>query len=149
MILSPEVPLYFNKSTIFSCLEYCYWAGAPSCYLELLDKLQKQRCKTVCPSLGASLQPLSYCWNVASLSLFYGITLVDFHLNWLSWFHFLIFGGDLHVILIDCLIFLSPFIDVTRMPMSTVSLLAQLEFSASRILYRMPFFVLWSKWLWV
>ena len=82
-----------------------------------------------CPSLGASLEPLINCWHVASLSLFYGL---DFHLNWL---HFLILGGDLHVILIDCLIFLSPFIDVTRMPMSTISLLAQLEFSASRILY--------------
>ena len=41
--LSPDVALYLYKSTIQPCLEYCchVWAGAPSCYLELLDKLQK------------------------------------------------------------------------------------------------------------
>ena len=40
---SPEVALYLYKSTICSCMEdYCHiWAGAPSYYLELLDKLQK------------------------------------------------------------------------------------------------------------
>ena len=39
--LSPEVALYLFKSTICSCMEYCchIWAGAPRCYLELLDKL--------------------------------------------------------------------------------------------------------------
>ena len=39
--LSPEVALYLYKSTIQPCMEYCchVWAGAPSCYLELLDKL--------------------------------------------------------------------------------------------------------------
>ena len=41
--LSPEVALYLYKSTICPCMEYCchVWAGAPRCYLELLDKLQK------------------------------------------------------------------------------------------------------------
>ena len=55
-------------------MEYCYhaWAGAPSCYLELLDKLQKWICRTVGPSFAASLEALAYCQNVASLSLFYG-----------------------------------------------------------------------------
>ena len=38
----------------------------------------------------------------------------------------LILEGDLLVILIDCMIFLSLFLDVTRMSMSTVSFLAQL-----------------------
>ena len=39
--LSPKVALYLNKSTIWPCMEYCchVWAGTPSCYLELLDKL--------------------------------------------------------------------------------------------------------------
>ena len=43
-------------------MEYCchIWAGAPSCYLELLDKLQKQICRTVGPSLAASLEPLAH-----------------------------------------------------------------------------------------
>ena len=41
--LSSEVALYLYKSTIRPCMKYCChaWAGAPSCYLELLDKLQK------------------------------------------------------------------------------------------------------------
>ena len=127
--LSPEVALYLYKSTIRPCMEYCchVWAGTPSCYLELLDKLQKRICRTVGPSLATSLEPLARRRNVASLSLFYSATLVDVHLNWLNWFHHLILEGDLLVILIDCIIFLSPFLDVTRMSMSTVSFLAQLD----------------------
>ena len=62
-----------RKSTICPCMEYCYhvWAGAPSCYLELLNKLQKRICRTVGPSLAASLEPLVHCRNAASLSPFY------------------------------------------------------------------------------
>ena len=71
--LSPKVALYLYKSTIHPCMEYCchVWAGAPSCYLELLDKLQKRICRTVGPSLAASLEPLAHRQNVATLSLFY------------------------------------------------------------------------------
>ena len=71
--LSPELVLYLYKSTIWPFLEYrCrIWAGAPSCYLELLDKLQKRICRTVHPSLAASLEPLAHCRIVASSSLFY------------------------------------------------------------------------------
>ena len=78
-------------------MEYCchVWAGAPSYYLELLDKLQKRICRTVGPSLAASLEPLVHRQKVCSI----GITLVDVYLNWLNWFHFLILEGDLLVIL--------------------------------------------------
>ena len=71
--LFPEIALYLYKSTIRQCMEHCYhvWASAPSCYLELLDKLQKQICRTVGPLLAASLEPLAHHQNVASLSLFY------------------------------------------------------------------------------
>ena len=71
--LSPEVALYLYKSTIRLCKEYCchVWAGAPTCYLELLDKLQKWICRTVSPSLATSLEPLAHHQNVASLSIFY------------------------------------------------------------------------------
>ena len=71
--LSPEVALYLYKSTIRPCMEYCchVWAGAPSCYLELLDKLQKRICRTVGPSLAASLEPFVHRRYVASLSFFY------------------------------------------------------------------------------
>ena len=70
---SPEVALCLYKSTIWPCMEYsCHVrAGASSYYLELLDKLQKWICKTVDPSLTASLQSLAHHWNVASLSLFH------------------------------------------------------------------------------
>ena len=48
-------------------MKYCchVWAGAPSCYLQLVEKLQKQIYRTVGPSLAASHEPLT------SLSLFY------------------------------------------------------------------------------
>ena len=68
-----EVALYLYKSTIPPCMEYCchVWTGAPTCFLELLDKLQKRICRTVGPSLAASYEPLVHCQNVASSSLFY------------------------------------------------------------------------------
>ena len=71
--ISPEVALYLYKFTIYPCMEYCchVWAGAPGCYLELLEKLQKLICRTVGPGLAASLEPLGHCRNVASLSLLY------------------------------------------------------------------------------
>ena len=127
--LSPEVALYLFKSTIRPCMEYCchVWAGAPSCYLKLLDKLQKRICRTVGSSFAASLEPLAHHRNVASLSLFYRYYFGRCYLNWLNWFHFLLIEGDLLVILIDCMIFVTPFLDVTRMSMSTVYFLIQLD----------------------
>ena len=60
---SPEVALYLYESTIWSCMENCchVWAGAPCCYLELHDKLQKQICRTAGPSLATSLEALAHC----------------------------------------------------------------------------------------
>ena len=43
---------------LFSCH---VWAGALSCYLEMLDKLQKWICRTVVPSLAFSLVHLFIC----------------------------------------------------------------------------------------
>ena len=107
------------------------WAGAPSCYLELLDKLQKQIYRTVGPSLAASLEPLAHRRNVASLSLFYRYyfgrcsselaQLVPLPFSRGSSTRY---SDGLHD-------FLSSFLDVTRMSLSTVSFLAQL---GSRIL---------------
>ena len=51
---------------LLSCL-----AGAPRCYLELLDKFQKGICKTVGPSLATCLESLAHNRNVSCLSLFY------------------------------------------------------------------------------
>ena len=71
--LSPEVALYLYEFTICPFMEYCchVCAGAPSWYLELLDKLQKWISRIVGPSLATSLKPLAHCCNVASLHLSY------------------------------------------------------------------------------
>ena len=73
MFLSTEVALYIYKSTICPCMKYCchVWVNDPSCYLELSDKLQNRICRTVGPSLAATLEPLPHRRNVTSLSLFY------------------------------------------------------------------------------
>ena len=105
--LFPEVALYLYKSTRRLCMEYCCHirAGAPSCYLELLAKLQKQICRTVGPSLPASVEPLAHRRNVASSSLFYKYYFGNLLQNWLNLFHFLFLEGGVLVILIDCLTF--------------------------------------------
>ena len=110
-------------------MEYCchVWAGAPSCYFELLDKLQKRICRTVGSSLAASLECLVHCRNVVSLSLFYRYYFGRCSSELAQLFHMLFLEGGLLVILMDCMIFLPPFLNVTRMSMSTVSFLTQLD----------------------
>ena len=50
---------------------YCHvWASAPSCYLELLEKLQKRICRTFGPSHAPSLEPSVHRRNMTSLSFF-------------------------------------------------------------------------------
>ena len=70
--LSSEAALYLYKSTIRPCMKYCchVWAGASSCYLKLLDMLQKQICRTDGPSLYVSLEPLTHskCSQLKSFS---------------------------------------------------------------------------------
>ena len=99
-------------------VEYCchVWAGATSCYLELLDKLQKGICRTVGPSLAASREPLAHRQNVARLSFFcrYYFGRCSSELAQLVPFPFYLL-----VILIDCMIFLSPFLDLTMISVST------------------------------
>ena len=54
-------------------MEFCchVWPCASSCYLELLNKLQKQIYKAVVSSFADSLELLAHHQNVASLSLLY------------------------------------------------------------------------------
>ena len=111
-------------------MEYCchVWAGAPSCYLELLEKIQKQICRTVAGfSLAASLEPLAHRRNVASLSLFYRFFLYRCSSGLAQLFPHRFSRGRstrysdrLHNFLSTCL-------NVTRMTMSTVFFLAQLD----------------------
>ena len=81
-----DVALYLCESIMQPCIEYCchVWAGCPSCYLELLDKLQKQIYRNLGPSLAACFELVPHHQDVASLSFSVGITLVDDHLNWLN-----------------------------------------------------------------
>ena len=103
------------------------WAGAPSCYLELLDKLQKRMFRTVGPSLGASLEPLAHHQNVTCLSLFYRYYFRRCSSELAQLVPLPYSCGRSLVILKDCMVFLSPFLDVTRMSMSTVFFLTQLD----------------------
>ena len=91
--------------------------------------------KTASKKIGVLIHSLKFLSPEVALYLYksaiqvfpIGITLVDVLKNWLNWFHLLFLEEGLLVILIDCMIFLSPFLDVTRMSMSTVSFLAQLD----------------------
>ena len=71
--LSPEVALYLYKSAIRPRIEYCchVWTVAPSCFLVLLDKLEKRICRTAGPLIAASLEPLAHRRNLDSLCLLY------------------------------------------------------------------------------
>ena len=123
--LSPEVALYLDNSAIRSCIECCchFLTGA-----DMLDELQKRICRTVGPSLAASLEPLAaHRRNVTSLVFSVDISLADVHLNWLNWLYFLILAAAPLFIVVGCVIFLSQFLDAIRMPMSTVFILAHLD----------------------
>ena len=65
--------LYLYKSTIRPVMEYCchIWAGAPACYLSLLDGIHWRIANLVGHDLASSLEPLSLRRSVASLSLLY------------------------------------------------------------------------------
>ena len=137
---------YLYKSTICPCMDCCchICAGALSCFLELLDKPQKQICRNVGPLLAASLEPWAHLQNVASLSIFYKCYFgIDILQNWCSWFYFLFLEEGLLIILMECMTFLSPFLDVTRMSMSTVSSLAQLDSGITYILRNLSKEFLW------
>ena len=103
--LFPEVAQYLSKSTIRPCMEHCchVWAGAPSCYLELLDNQQKWICRTVGPSFATSLEPLAHRQNVTSLFYRYYFGRCSSELTQLVPLPFP--WGGLLVILIDCMIF--------------------------------------------
>ena len=109
--LFPEVALCLCKSAIQLCMEY---------------KLQKWVSRTFGWTLSASLELLDHQKNVISLSLFYRYWL-DVHLNRLTWFHFLILLEGPFVILIDCMIVLSPFLGIIKMSMPKVFYLTQLD----------------------
>ena len=95
--------------------------------MELLDKLHKQIGRTVGLSSAASLEPLAPRGNMASLCLFYRYYFGACSSELAQLVPFSILEGSSLVILIDCMVFLSSFLDVTRICMTTVSFLAQLH----------------------
>ena len=111
------------------CMKHCchVWGIAPSCYLKTLDKWQKRICWTVGLSVTASLEPLAHPQDVASISLFHRYYFGR-HSSGLAQLVSLTYSQwRLLAILTDYMIFLSPFLDVTMMSMSTVSFLAKLD----------------------
>ena len=124
--LSLEVALYLYKSTIHPCMKYyCHiLAGAPSCYTQT-TKTNMQDCWSFTCCFSGIFGPSLKYGQLKSYSI--GITLVDVLQNWFNWFHFLFLHECLLVILIDFMIFLSPFLDVTRMSTSTVPFLPRLN----------------------
>ena len=76
--------------------------------------------RTVAPSYAACLEDLANWRNVASLIIFVGITLTG-STGSSSYLR------EVYSLLIDCMIFRSPFLDFIRMSTSTVSFLAQLK----------------------
>ena len=73
LISDKNLNLYLSLNLVYKtlCMKYCsqVWAGAPSCFLELLEKLQKRICRTTGPSFVASVEPLAHCRSVVGLSL--------------------------------------------------------------------------------
>ena len=120
--VSPEI----NDTAFY--VECCLiWEGVLSCYLEILDKLQKHICWTGGPSLVASFEPLAHHRNVVSLSLFYRyyfsrcwselaqLVSLYYSRGRSTWY-----SDRFHD-------FLWSFLDVITMSMSTVSFLVQLD----------------------
>ena len=66
--LSADVTFYLYKVTLYLYkadlhrIRHCVWAGRSSCCLDIWDKLQKWICRTIGPSLVATLD-----WNLTSL----------------------------------------------------------------------------------
>ena len=93
--LSLEVDLCFCQCTTRPSMEYC--CHAPSCYLELLDKLQRQICRTLGTSFAAACEPLTHCWIVARLSLFCRYYFGRYSSELAQLVHFLILeGGEVY-----------------------------------------------------
>ena len=87
--------LSFISKNLPSDLAWNVWAGAPNCYLDIFEKLQKA---------------LAYCQTMASLSLFYRYYFerCSFCLSQMDWFIFFILVEDSFTFLKGCMIFLSP-----------------------------------------
>ena len=107
-----------TNGILLSCWGLCF-----QLLLGILDKLQKWICRTIGPSLIAYLEPLAHHQNLASLSHYFGRCSSE-----LSELLPLPYSRERSPCYSDrCMIILSPLLDVTRMSMSIISFLAQLD----------------------
>ena len=117
-LVSELESLYLCKSTICPCMEYCWNTGIVplvatwNCYTNYKNEYAGLLVLHLLLLLNPWLIAKTWPTKVFSIS----ITLVNVLQNWLNCFRFLFLKGGL----IDCMIFLSPFLDVTRMSLSTV-----------------------------
>ena len=108
-VLSPEVALYLYKSTIWNSVVMSglvLLVATWNCWISY-----KNRCARL---LVLHLLPLLNHWLIMEIKVTWNQRLLVVHLNRLNWFHCFIPKEGLLVILIDCMIFLSPFQDVRR-----------------------------------
>ena len=140
--LSPEVSLRLYKSPYIHVWNTVVMSG-------LVSLIATWKCQTSYKNKYAGLLVLHLLpllnpwliiemWSAQVFSI--GITLVDVLQNWLNWFHFLFLVGGLLLVLTDCMIFLSPFLNVQGCLCQQFlsSHCQKLEFSA----YRVHFFEL-------
>ena len=103
------------QGTLLSCRDWC-----PNCYLDMLDNLSKRICRTVGHKRATPLEPLALRRNLANRIRFCRYN-VDNCASKMAEPVPLTFSvsGPLFI-LIGCMIFLSPFLDVLRMSLATV-----------------------------
>ena len=116
---------HFLKNIYVSFAKLCHNI---LCYFELLGKLPKRICRTIGPSLAVSLEPLAHRRNVASLSLFHRYYFGRCSSELIQLVRLPHFRGRSTRYSDRLHDFLTSFLDVTRMSMSTVSFLTQLDF---------------------
>ena len=86
---------------LLSCLGQCSYLLLG--IVRKATKMNMQDCWSFTCCLSCSLGSSLKCSQVFSMA----ITLVEVHLNWLNWFHFLIPEGDLLIILRDFIFFVT------------------------------------------
>ena len=140
LLMWKRMCLFFRKNHFLRCwgsLSLLNWIGSftLSLFLKLLPKkidawlvlwsffLLRLLCISVNLPYGVEWNTvvMAHCQNLASLSLFCRHYFGRCSSELLNWF--LILEGGLLIILIDCMTFLAPFLDFTRMSMSSVSFL--------------------------
>ena len=109
--LSPEVALYRWNVVMFGLvLLFSTW----NCWISYKNGYAGLLVFHLLPFLNPCL-----IVKVPAYVLYMAITLVNVHLNWLNWFHLLILQRGLFIILVDSMFFLLPFLNVTKMWISS------------------------------